>query len=56
MERLEKLELIEMTGGFSITGALIKELTNAGKAIYDLGRSLGSSIRRISSNKLCPIK
>ena len=57
MERMEELELIELNGGgINITGVLVNALTNAGKAIYELGRSLGDSIRRISANKLCPIK
>ena len=57
MERMEEYELIELNGGgFNITGAVVNALTSAGKAIYELGRSLGDSIRRISTNKLCPIK
>lgn len=49
----EKLETIE--GGQSITGTLVNAFTSAGKLIFDIGKSLGSSMRRIFSRNLCQI-
>lgn len=53
MNKLDNSELMLIVGGFSITGTIINALTSAGKFIYSLGQSLGTSIRRISSNNLC---
>lgn len=50
----EKLETIE--GGESVSGALINAFTSAGKFLFEVGRSLGSSIRRIFSSRLCQIR
>lgn len=55
MKELDNKELMNIEGGFSITGSIINAFTSAVKAIVDLGRSLGSSIRRISSNNLCKL-
>lgn len=53
MKKLDNNELMIVMGGFNITGTIINALTSAGKFIYSLGQSLGSAIRRISSNNLC---
>lgn len=55
MKRLNDSELIMIAGG-SITGVLVKELTNAGKFIYSLGQAFGSSLRRIGARNVCPIR
>ena len=55
MNRLNKQELLLITGGFSITGTIINAFVTAGKFIFETGRSLGSSIRRISGKKLCTL-
>ncbi len=51
---LNNEELLMIKGG-SITGALIDSVTKMMEKIYDLGRSLGSSIRRLVSGKTCKI-
>ena len=56
MYTLNNSELLNIVGGFSITGVLINALTSAAKFIYETGRNFGSSLRRISSNNLCPLK
>lgn len=58
MNRLNKKELLTITGGFSfnLTGVIINAFVNAAKFIYEAGTSLGSSMRRISSGKLCSMK
>ena len=51
---LNNSELREIDGG-SLTGTIINALTSAAKAVLDLGRSLGSAIRRLSEDKKCAI-
>lgn len=48
-------ELMQIVGGFNITGTIINAFTSAGKFIYSLGQSLGSAIRRIGNNNVCQI-
>ena len=50
---LKKSELIQIYGGANISGTLINSIVRGIEAILDLGRSLGSSIRRIGSNNIC---
>lgn len=51
---IEKNELINVTGGgFSAT--LLNALSRAAENIYNFGRSIGSSIRRIRSGRMCPL-
>jgi len=53
MLKLKENELYEINGG-AISGTLINAVTSAGKFIYNLGQSLGSSIRRIVGGNYCP--
>jgi len=46
-------ELKEIRGGISISGALIKELVAAGKAILNMGRSFGVSLRTLLNRRFC---
>lgn len=52
---LKKEQLIQIEGGIKITGTLITAWTKGINAILDLGRSLGTAIRRIGSNKICSL-
>lgn len=54
MERLKKDDLLSIEGG-GISGTLISAFTKCISTVYDIGRSLGSAIRRIGSNNLCPM-
>ena len=56
MRKLKRNELMNVDGGKSSNSALLNSVTNAVKVVLDLGRSLGSSIRRIGSNNLCPVR
>lgn len=53
---LNNQELMQMIGGFNITGTIINAFTTATKFIYSAGQALGSAIRRIGSNNICPLK
>ena len=54
MKELSKQEMIKVNGG-AITSTLISTLTRAGSIIFDIGRSLGSAIRRIYEGDSCPL-
>jgi len=53
MRELNKKLLLEIEGGLNISGSLVTSFTKAINAVLDLGRSLGSAIRRISDGNLC---
>lgn len=55
MSNLSKDELKNIDGGATISGTLINAFTNGMKTILDLGRSLGSAVRRVKEDKLCEI-
>jgi len=48
-------ELTEITGG-GLTATVINAIVNVIKVIKDAGYSLGSGIRRISEDKICPLE
>ena len=56
MQKLETNELLTIVGGVNISGALINSLTTGINRLLDLGRALGTAIRRVTGNKLCPIR
>ena len=56
MNKLNNSELKEIEGGTSITGTIINAFTSSMKTLFEFGRSLGNSIRRIKEDKLCSIQ
>lgn len=57
MKKIEEQDLEEITGGnTSITGPIINALVNVIKVLKDAGYSIGSGIRRIGENNLCPLE
>ncbi len=55
MSDIESNVLATITGGETVTGTLVNALTTGIKAIFDNGKSLGSSIRRLSTDNICPL-
>ena len=55
MEKLNETEALDVVGG-GITGTLINAFITTGKFIFSMGQSLGSGLRRIGSNNLCPLR
>ncbi len=54
MKYLEKEELLSIEGGsVNITAALINAIARIGGTILELGRTIGSSIVRLRSGKIC---
>ena len=57
MRKIKEENLGEIKGGnVSISGPIINAVVNVIKVIKDAGYSLGSGIRRISEDKLCPLE
>ena len=55
MVDLKEDDLLFVEGGLSVSSSLINSLTGGIKIILELGRSLGSALRRGSSNSLCSL-
>jgi bacteriocin-like protein len=55
MKELTKKELIQVNGGLSISGSLINSIAKGLTVFLDLGRSLGTAIRRIGTSSICPL-
>lgn len=57
MEKIKEEELTNINGGSTtISGPIINAVASIINLIKDAGYSLGSGIRRISENNLCPLK
>ena len=56
MREVSNEELTNITGGGDITAPIINALTNVFKILYEAGSGLGSAIRRIANNSMCPTK
>lgn len=54
MKELDRKELLSIEGG-AISGTLISSITRGINTLLDLGRSLGTAIRRIGSGNVCPL-
>lgn len=52
--KLTNKELVETKGG-AITASLLNAVSRGVNTIYELGRNIGSTIRRISTGKYCKI-
>lgn len=52
---LTKETLIQIQGGVNITASWLTAVARGINAIMDLGRSLGTAIRRIGSNNICSL-
>lgn len=55
MEIYKKELIMIVGGGTTISGTLLNSIVRGINALLDLGRSLGTAIRRIGSNSICPI-
>lgn len=55
MKKLTNEELFYVYGGLSISGNMISSMVRGMSLFLDLGRSLGTAIRRIAASSLCPL-
>ncbi len=51
--KLENAQLINIQGGSSITSGMLNAISRIIDSIMDVGRSLGTAIRMIYSNRSC---
>ena len=57
MKSIEEKNLETIMGGnITISGPIINAIVNVINVLKDAGYSLGSGIRRISENKICPLE
>lgn len=56
MRNLDKSEMIQINGGSTISSAFVSSLTRAGTILLEIGRSLGSAIRRMYEGNICPLE
>ena len=55
MRELSKNELLEINGGTGITAAFLNAFARTISTVVDVGRSFGSSIRRLVNGNVCPL-
>lgn len=56
MSEIKEFEkLYEIDGGADISGSLINAFSTGIKTVMNVGRSLGTAIRRIISGSLCEV-
>ncbi len=53
MKELEKTELLEIQGGLKFSASLLSSVVRGVNSLLELGRSIGTAIRRISTGRLC---
>ncbi|MBS5719213.1 MAG: hypothetical protein ACLU02_02960 [Clostridia bacterium] len=56
MNRISDEKLEEVIGGASVSGTIINAFTNVIKVLIDAGIGVGSAIRRVHDDKLCPLE
>jgi len=54
MKELNQKQLVKIKGG-NVTPALLNALVRSATTVLDLGRSLGSAIRRAVNGRPCPV-
>ena len=52
---LTKDDLLNIKGGAGISGTVINGIVRGINSFLDLGRTVGSAIRRISEGNVCPL-
>ena len=55
MKKLNKDELLKISGGATISASWLNAISRTVSTLMDLGRSLGTSIRRSISGKICSV-
>ena len=56
MQELDNRQLFEISGGASwFSGAFFTSISRAIETVMNVGRSLGSAIRRAVSGTICPV-
>ena len=56
MKEVDDVELKLIYGGDGVSAAIINAFVNVIKVLKDAGHDLGSAIRRIGENNICPLQ
>lgn len=56
MIELENKELLNVNGGWSINASFLNAMSRAITLVINMGRSLGSAIRRTMNGSLCKVR
>ena len=56
MKKMTIEESYDIIGGINITAALFNGITSAVSKIFELGRSFGSALRRLTEGRICSLK
>ena len=56
MSRIDNDKLETIIGGTSISGSILNAFNNLFSILYEAGAGVGSAIRRLSENNLCPLE
>lgn len=52
---INRYELLNIVGGANITASFLSAISKGINSIMDVGRSLGTSIRRLIGGSICPL-
>lgn len=55
MSEIKKEQLKKIEGGFDLNGTMLNYMVKGVEAIFDIGRSIGTAIRRTISGNICPL-
>ena len=53
MIELDMITMIDINGGFKMSGTMLTSIVRGISTILDAGRSFGSSLRRLYTGNLC---
>ena len=53
MKKINRNELYNIIGGAALTGTMLNAIAKGVTSIYNIGRALGSALRRAISGKYC---
>lgn len=52
---MEKKELLQIVGGFKLTSSFLNAIYRTANAVVEIGRTIGSTLRRIKEGRMCPL-
>lgn len=55
LKKISYNEMKNISGGWSFNASYLSSLIRGVNSFLDIGRSIGSAIRRISAGKYCPL-
>lgn len=55
MQELTKKEMLEIVGGINITATLIATLIKGAELSFEIGQTLGGTLRRLITSETCKI-